>query len=69
MKKTKLNLQLFADASTVMNTTGSNTPGNDLSPEMKVFYADLLRDEAKPNLVHYQFGQKRSIPNGNSITV
>ncbi len=46
------------------NVTTANTPGNDLSPEMKKFYDMTLIDEAGPNLVHDQFGQKRPIPQG-----
>ena len=52
----KLNLQLFAD----MNTNVTSDSG--LSVEMKTFYDMTLIDEATPNLVHDQFGQKRPIP-------
>ena len=49
----------------VMNTTGTQT----LSPEMKTFYdKDLLRN-AKPVLVHNQFGQKRNIPKNGGKTI
>ena len=51
-----LNLQLFAD----MNTNVTGDAG--LSVEMKKFYDMNLIDEAKPNLIHDQFGQKRPIP-------
>ena len=52
----KINLQLFADPNTnVTSDTG-------LSVEMKTFYDMTLIDEASPNLVHDQFGQKRPIP-------
>lgn len=62
---TKLNLCLF-DNNT--QTTLLNTPGNDLSPEMKTFYADLLRDNAEPNLIHDQFGDEYNIPkNGGKM--
>ncbi len=54
-----LDLQLF-DLNT--NTT------SDLSVEMKTYYSDYLIDNAKPNLVHDQFGQKHPIPkNGGKI--
>lgn len=58
----KINLKLF-DMNT--NTTGTNT----LSAEMKTYYSDYLIDNAKPNLVHDQFGQKHPIPvnGGKSI--
>ena len=53
MKKQRMNLRLFD----VMTTTTET-----LSAEMKIFYDDVLLDNAKPNLVHDQFGQKRPIP-------
>ena len=55
-----VNLQLFAELNT--NVTTANVPGNKLSPEMKTFYDMTLIDEAGPELVHDQFGQKRPIP-------
>lgn len=42
-------------------TTATET----LSAEMKTFYDSVLLDNAKPNLVHDQFGQKRPIPKNN----
>ena len=38
------------------------TTDSGLSDAMKTFYSDSLIDEAKPNLVHGQFGQKATIP-------
>lgn len=52
-----LNLQLFATQTTLLNT-----PGNDLSPEMKTFYEKDLIEQASPKLVHGQFGEKKPIP-------
>lgn len=52
----KLNLQLFAE----MNTNVTSDSG--LSVENKTFYDMTLIDEATPNLIHDQFGQKRPIP-------
>jgi N4-gp56 family major capsid protein len=52
----KINLQLFAE----MNT--NVTADSGMSVEMKTFYDMTLIDEASPNLVHDQFGQKRPIP-------
>ena len=52
----KINLQLFAE----MNTNVTTDSG--MSVEMKTFYDMTLIDEAQPNLVHDQFGQKRPIP-------
>lgn len=49
----------------VINTTATST----LSPEMKTFYdKDLLRN-AKPILVHNQFGQKRNIPKNGGKSI
>ncbi len=42
------------------NTNVTTDPG--LSDEMKTFYSDYLIDNAEPNLVHDQFGQKHPIP-------
>lgn len=50
--KNTLNLQLFANE--VQTTLLSG-----LSAEMKTFYDMTLIDEAGPQLVHDQFGQKR----------
>ena len=51
-----INLQLFAELNT--NVTGDA----GLSVENKTFYDMNLIDEATPNLIHDQFGQKRPIP-------
>ncbi len=56
----KLNLQLFAELNT--NVTTQTGVGQDLSAENKTFYDMNLIDEATPNLIHDQFGQKRPIP-------
>lgn len=63
----ELNLRLFG--TDVINVTTSNTTGNDLSPEMKVFYDKTLIDLAEAKLVHEQFGQKRPIPQGSGKTI
>ena len=64
MMYNKINLQLFA-----VQTTLLNTEGNNLSPEMKTFYDMTLIDEASANLVHDQFGQKRPIPANGGKTI
>ena len=61
-----LNLRQFDP---VINKTTSNTTGNDLSPEMRTYYDETLIDEAEPNLVHDQFGQKRPIPRNGGKTI
>ena len=50
-------LQHFADNPSVNVTTDSK-----LSAENKTFYDRALVEEAGPNLIHGQFGQKRPIP-------
>ena len=60
MNFANLDLQLFAE---VQATTAEG-----LSAEMKTFYDMTLIDEASANLVHDQFGQKRSVPaNGGKV--
>lgn len=65
MDKLILNLQLFADT----QTTQLNSPGNDLSPEMKTYYHASLIDNAEPNLVYDQFGSKYPIPAHGGKTI
>lgn len=70
MKKYKLNLQLFAEAPNLnVQTTTTANDGNNLTPEMKTYYCMQLLEDAKPNLVHNQFGQKRPIPRNNGKTI
>ena len=66
-----LNLQLFAEPNTNVTTqTGDfNGRSQDLSVEMKTFYDMNLIDEAQPNLIHDQFGQKRPIPANGGKTI
>ncbi|MBP3413267.1 MAG: N4-gp56 family major capsid protein, partial [Oscillospiraceae bacterium] len=58
--KNEMNLQLFATQVTTQDS---------LSGEMKTFYDMSLIDEASPNLVHDQFGQKRPIPANGGKTI
>ena len=58
-KNLKLDLQMFATASTQnQNTTGAS----GMSAEMKTFYEKRLIDQAEPALVHDQFGDPYPIP-------
>lgn len=53
-------LQLFGNTNVTTDT--------DLAVEMKTFYSEFLIDNAQPELVHDQFGQKQAIPqNGGKI--
>ncbi len=58
-----LNLQLFAELNTNVTTDAG------LSAENKTYYDRVLIEEASPNLVHDQFGQKRPIPKGSGKKV
>ncbi len=58
----KLCLTMFDEAT---NTTVSE----GLSAEMKTYYSDYLIDNATPNLVHAQFGQRRPIPKNGGKSV
>lgn len=62
------NLRLF-DVPGPVQTTELNASGNDLSPEMKTYYDMYLIDNAKPKLVHDQFGQEKPIPKGKGKTI
>lgn len=54
---------LFPAILTMFDTPKTNvTTDSGLSDEMKTFYSDYLIDNAEPNLVHDQFGQKHPIP-------
>ena len=55
-----INLQLLATQTTLLD---------GLSAEMKTFYDMTLIDEAGPQLVHDQFGQKRPIPANGGKTI
>lgn len=54
-KLLKVNLRMFDTQTTLLD---------DLSAEMKTYYDMNLIDNAQPELVHDQFGQKRPIPKG-----
>lgn len=60
MKQYEMNLHLFD----TMTTSTS-----ELAGEMKIFYDNTLLDNAKPNLVHDQFGQQRPIPKNRGKTI
>ena len=52
-----------------VQTTTTNQPGNNLTPEMKSYYDRALVRFASPKLVHAQFGQQKPIPAGNGKTI
>lgn len=76
-----IDLQLFNDAGTNVNTTlgyrnaytGDLTPfvvgTDDLSPTMKTFYKTGMLKNAKPKLVYAQLGKKQPLPSRSGKTV
>ena len=65
-KTMKLELQMFADASTQLQNTTKTT---GMSAEMKTYYEKRLIDQAEPALVHDQFGDKYPIPANGGKTI
>lgn len=51
-----VNLALFGEANT------QTTESQGLTQEMRTYYSDYLIDNAEPELIHDQFGQKHPIP-------
>ena len=54
---------------TLFDLNPNTTVDTELSTEMKTYYSDYLIDNAKPNLVHDQFGQKHPIPQNGGKTI
>lgn len=56
---------------TMINRTSDTTAttGNNLSPEMRIYYDDELIENAEPYLVHDRWAQKKPIPQGNGKTI
>ena len=59
----KINLQLFAETNTNVTTDAG------LSVENKTHYDMTLIDEAAPQLIHDQFGQKKPIPKNGGTKI
>ncbi len=59
-----INLQLFANYN--VNTTTQTTTGYSMSPTMKTFYDTALLENARPELVFNQFGDKQKL-HGNKV--
>ena len=72
-----LNLQLFADAGTVVNTTtghvdaynGNPQTTNAMNGELKTFYDTELLENARVELFYAQFAKKQPLPAGRGKTV
>ena len=75
-----INVQLVADAGTVVNATGNYvnaydgtttafSGANTLSGELKTFYDTELLENARVELVYAQFAKKQPLPRGRGKTV
>ena len=65
----KLILDLMMVNLTMFDSNPNITADSNLSVEIKTYYSDYLIDNAKPNLVHDQFGQKHPIPKNGGKTI
>ena len=72
-----LDLQLFANAGDVVNTTkgtvnaatGNPTPSEAMEPTMKTYYETQLLENAKPDRVYAQFAKRQGLPANHGETV
>ena len=75
-----INLQLFADAGTLVNATGNYVNAydgsttqfegkNTLSGELKTFYDTELLENARAEMYYAQFAKKQPLPAGRGKTV
>ena len=75
-----MNLQLFADAGTLVNATGNFVnaydgttqafdAANSLSGELKTFYDTELLENARVEMFYAQFGKKQKLPANHGTTV
>ena len=80
MMKKIINLQLFADAGTLVNATGNYVNAytgdtqpfdgvNTLDGELKTFYDTELLENARAELFYAQFGKKQRLPANHGTTV
>ena len=76
----KINLQLFADAGTLVNATGNYVNAydgsstafdgvNTLSGELKTFYDTELLENARVEMFYAQFAKKQNLPANHGMTV
>ena len=75
-----INLQLFADAGTLVNATGNFVnaydgttqafdASNSLAGELKTFYDTELLENARVEMFYAQFAKKQKLPGGRGKTV
>lgn len=77
MELFKINLQLFADSGTVVNTTygdanaytGATNTSNAMSPGMKTYYDTELLENAREKLIFAQLGKKQTLPKNHGESV
>ena len=76
--ETKINLQLFADAGTLVNSltngyvnanTGASESTTALSGELKTFYDTELLENARVEMFYAQFAKKQALPKNHGTTV
>ena len=76
----KINLQLFADAGTLVNATGNYVNAydgttvafdsvNTMSGELKTFYDTELLENARVEMFYAQFAKKQPLPANHGVTV
>ena len=72
-----MNLQLFAEAGTVVNTTGGHVDAytgkksdtGAMSDTLKIFYDTELLENARVEMFYAQFAKKQNLPAGKGTTV
>ena len=72
-----LNLQLFAEAGSVVNTTtgtanahtGATTNSTDMDPQLKTYYDTQLLENARISMVYSQFAKTQPLPANHGTTV
>ena len=77
METRKLDLQLFADAGTVVNTTGgtvnantgASTASGAMSSAMKTYYDTELLENARDEAVYGQLGKHQALPRNHGKSV
>jgi N4-gp56 family major capsid protein len=80
MFKIRINLQLFAEAGTLVNATGNFVNAytgetqafdavNTLSGELKTFYDTELLENARVEMFYAQFAKKQTLPANHGTTV
>ena len=73
----EMNLQLFAEAGSVVNTTeghvnaynGEKTETGEMSAALKTFYDTELLENAKAEMIYAQFAKKQPLPAGSGTSV